>query len=173
MRVIGVMLDQIGSSRFPGKSLAPIIGMPMVEHVYRRTVITSPVYERASGRVAEVLETAEADVVVMVQGGEPMAHHKMVEDALAPFFNETGVTCVNLIQRIDTRKEFEDPKPMKVVMGKGGTALCCSRQPIPFQRDWALGGYSRSSRCVSSRSGESRSWSSPGWNRRPSRSPSQ
>ena len=151
----------MGSSRFPGKPLAPILGRPMIEHVYRRTVLcealddvfvatcdreifeavesfggkavmTSPTHERASDRVAEAAENMDYDVVVMIQGDEPMTYPEMIKESLAPFQDgKEAVACVNLTTRIKNQKEFEDRNTIKVVMDKDGCAIYMSREPIP------------------------------------------
>lgn len=163
-RIVAVIPARMGSTRFPGKPLAPILGLPMIEHVYRRTamctflsdvfvatcdpeiraatqafggkaIMTSAAHQRASDRVAEAAEELAADVVVMVQGDEPMTHPDMVETAVSPFrADERGVACVNLMARIRTRDEFEDRNTIKVVTDLSGCALYMSREPIPSER---------------------------------------
>ncbi len=160
---IAIIPARMGSSRFPGKPLAPILGRPMVEHVYRRTamckrldgvyvatcdeeirqavqafggeaVMTSPKHQRASDRVAEAIESLAADVVVMVQGDEPMTLPQMIESAVTPMLNDPAVQCVNLVKRIESEEEYRDPNTIKVVMDRHGDALYFSREPIPTQR---------------------------------------
>ena len=73
-----------------------------------------------------------ADVIVMVQGDEPMIYPEMIEESLAPFLSgDPEITCVNLTARIKSQKEFEDPNTIKVVMDRDGFALYMSREPIP------------------------------------------
>jgi 3-deoxy-manno-octulosonate cytidylyltransferase (CMP-KDO synthetase) len=161
MKIIAIIPARMGSSRFPGKPLAPILGRPMIEHVYRRTILcealndvfvatcdteifesvesfggraimTSPAHERASDRVAEAAADLDSDVVVMIQGDEPMTYPEMIEEALAPFLRgDEAVDCVNLTAKIKTKKEFEDPNTIKVVMDRDGYAIYMSREPIP------------------------------------------
>lgn len=160
MRVAAVIPARMGASRFPGKPLAPLLGKPMVQHVYERTamadgletvvvatcddeirqvvesfggrvVMTSPDHERPSARVAEAAEGLDADVVVMVQGDEPMVRPEMVELAVSPFGDDSGVVCSNLVRRIETEEEFEDRNTIKVVMDHERFALYFSREPIP------------------------------------------
>ena len=164
MKIIAVIPARMGSSRFPGKPLAPILGRPMVEHVYRRTllcktlsdvfvatcdkeifesveafggkaIMTSPSHERASDRVAEAAVDMDCDVVVMVQGDEPLTHPQMIEESLAPFLSgDEKVACVNLTARITGQTEFEDRNTIKVVVDKDGFALYMSREPIPTRQ---------------------------------------
>jgi 3-deoxy-manno-octulosonate cytidylyltransferase (CMP-KDO synthetase) len=161
MKIVAIIPARMGSSRFPGKPLAPILGRPMIEHVYRRTmlcqalydviiatcdieifesveafggkaIMTSPAHERASNRVAEAAADLDADVIVMVQGDEPMTYPEMIKESLAPFLSGyPEITCVNLTARIKNQKEFEDPNTIKVVMDRNGFALYMSREPIP------------------------------------------
>lgn len=161
MKTIAIIPARMRSSRFPGKPLAPILGMPMIEHVYRRTalckalnevlvatcdreifeavaafdgkaIMTSASHERASDRVAEAGADLDCDVIVMVQGDEPMIYPQMIEESLAPFLGgDKKVGCVNLVARIKRQKEFEDPNTIKVVMDADGFALYMSREPIP------------------------------------------
>lgn len=169
--VVAVIPARMNSSRFPGKPLAPLLGRPMVEHVARRALMcetldavyvatcdeeiraaaegfgvevlmTSPAHERASDRVAEAAESFEADVVVMIQGDEPMVTPGMIEAAVAPLFEDASIVCVNLAHRIVRREDYEDPNTVKVVTDARGGALYFSRSPIParaFSHDAAVG----------------------------------
>ena len=159
-RIVGIIPARMASSRFPGKPLALILGKPMIEHVYRRAkmcnqledvfvatcdneikvavetfggkvIMTSAAHERASDRVAEAAGDLVADVVVMVQGDEPMITADMIEAALEPILNDATVGCVNLIRRVTSGNEFRDPNTIKVVMNLKGDALYFSRAPIP------------------------------------------
>jgi 3-deoxy-manno-octulosonate cytidylyltransferase (CMP-KDO synthetase) len=164
MKIIAVIPARMGSSRFPGKPLAPLLGRPMIEHVYRRTslcralsdvfvatcdqeifesvkafggkaIMTSASHERASDRVAEAAVDLNCDVVVMVQGDEPMTHPQMIDESLTPFLGgEEHVACVNLTAKITSQAEFEDRNTIKVVMDENGFALYMSREPIPTRQ---------------------------------------
>ena len=150
----------MGSSRFPGKPLAPILGRTMLEHVYQRTalcrllddvfvatcddeirdvaegfgckvIMTSSAHQRASDRIAEAAENLEAAVVVLIQGDEPMIVPEMIDAALAPMLSDPAVACVNLAKRIETEEEYRDPNTIKVVTDLKGDALYFSRDSIP------------------------------------------
>ena len=162
-KIIAVIPARMGSTRFPGKPLAPILGMPMIEHVYRRvamcqsleavyvatcdeeirrctegfggrSVMTSPRHQRASDRVAEAAQHLKADIVVMVQGDEPMTVPEMIDLAVAPMLDDPSVQCVNLAKRIENEDELLSPNTIKVVMDRDGDALYFSREPIPTRR---------------------------------------
>lgn len=168
MRTIGIIPARMGSSRFPGKPLATIGGIPMLGHVYFRArlnrrldgvyiatcddeirryaleigaecVMTSPCHERASDRTAEAAGLIErgpgarSDVVVMIQGDEPMIHPDMIDEALAPLLGDPLVQVVNLMAPLD-EAEARNPNAIKVVCDRNGDALYFSRQPIPSGR---------------------------------------
>jgi len=100
-------------------------------------VMTSAEHDRASDRCAEALKLLEAetkqqfDIVVMVQGDEPLTHPDMLSEALRPFSEDPDVDVVNLMAPIETMEEFKDPNCIKVVVARNGNALFMSRQPIP------------------------------------------
>jgi 3-deoxy-manno-octulosonate cytidylyltransferase (CMP-KDO synthetase) len=150
----------MASSRFPGKPLASLHGLPMIEHVFRRAclcsqldevyiatcddeirdaalgfgapvIMTSNTHERATDRVAEAAEHFSTDIVVMIQGDEPMITPEMIETALDPIRRDPATTCVNLVHRIQSRQEYIDPNTIKVVAALNGNALYFSRSPIP------------------------------------------
>jgi 3-deoxy-manno-octulosonate cytidylyltransferase (CMP-KDO synthetase) len=156
------------SSRFPGKPLAPLAGRSMVEHVYRRTrmcsalqnvyvatcnqeiydavtafggqaIMTSERHERASDRVAEAAQSIDAEIIVMVQGDEPMIQPAMIDESVAPLVNDPDVVCSNLAGVIQTVDEFEDRNTIKVVIGGAGDALYFSREPIPTRARLSFG----------------------------------
>ena len=162
MKAVAILPARMGSTRFPGKPLAKLLGKPMLQHVWERVsrakglsdvlvatcdaeiaaackafgapfVMTSDRHERASDRVAEAARSVKADVYVMVQGDEPMTAPAMIEEALAPLA-DPSVACVNLAGRIETEAEFDDRNCIKVVMAQNGDALCFSREPIPTRR---------------------------------------
>jgi 3-deoxy-manno-octulosonate cytidylyltransferase (CMP-KDO synthetase) len=93
--------------------------------------MTSPTHERASDRVAEAAEQVEADIVVMIQGDEPMITPAMIAAAVAPLLTDRSVECVNLIHRITKRHDYLDPNTIKVVMNVNQEALYFSRAPVP------------------------------------------
>jgi 3-deoxy-manno-octulosonate cytidylyltransferase (CMP-KDO synthetase) len=157
---VAVIPVRMASSRFPGKPLAPLLGLPMIEHLFRRTmlcsqlddvyvatcddeirhvaegfgakvIMTSASHERATDRVAEAAEHFDADVVVMIQGDEPMITPEMIDTALDPFKLDKSISCVNLVHRITSQQEFLDPNTIKVVADANGNALYFSRAPIP------------------------------------------
>lgn len=102
-----------------------------------RAVMTGNHHERASDRCAEALQILEAeagcpyDIVVLVQGDEPMICPEMIDEALAPLENDPEVQVTNLLGAIESIEEFEDRNCIKVVCDLRGDALYFSREPIP------------------------------------------
>ena len=94
-------------------------------------IMTSAAHERATDRVAEAVEHIAADIVVMVQGDEPMITSEMIQAALEPFGAESSISCVNLVHRVTSQHEFSDPNTIKVVGDANSYALYFSRSPIP------------------------------------------
>jgi 3-deoxy-manno-octulosonate cytidylyltransferase (CMP-KDO synthetase) len=101
-----------------------------VERFGGQAIMTADTHERASDRVAEAAEHIDADVVVMVQGDEPMTTPEMVSLALGPM-GDDGVRCVNLMARITDEAEFRDPNTIKLTKDLDDRALMFSREPIP------------------------------------------
>lgn len=94
-------------------------------------IMTADTHERASDRVAEAIAEIDAELVVMVQGDEPMTCPEMVDAAVEPFRHDPQLGCVNLVRAIDYQADLYDFNTIKVVMNLEGDALYMSRQPIP------------------------------------------
>ena len=166
MNILALIPARMGSSRFPGKPMAEILGMPMIGHVYNNVskanavtmtavatcdeviyeyiesiggiaVMTKNTYERASDRCAEALTKIEKstgivfDIVVMVQGDEPMTHPDMLDEAIKPMLADSSIMVTNLLGRIDSLEEFHDRNCIKVVCDLQSNAIYFSREPIP------------------------------------------
>ena len=163
----------MGSSRFPGKPMKDILGIPMIGHVYKRVkmcknlnevyvatcdkeifdyvesiggkaIMTSDSHERCTDRCAEAMmkienETGEkCDIMVLVQGDEPLTFPQMIDEALKPMLNDNKVMITNLVADLDTIEAFENPNEVKVVMDKKNNALYFSREPIPSRKKSTL-----------------------------------
>lgn len=102
-----------------------------------RAIMTASHHQRASDRCAEALEVieredgAEYDIVVMVQGDEPMTHPGMISEAVNPMIEDPTIQIVNLLGKIESTAEFEDRNCIKVVCDLESNALYFSREPIP------------------------------------------
>ena len=99
--------------------------------------MTADTYERASDRCAEALLVLERanntryDIVVMVQGDEPMTHPDMIAEAVQPMLDDPAIQVVNLLGQIKDAAEFEDRNCIKVVCDLNMNAMYFSREPIP------------------------------------------
>jgi len=169
MKVIAIIPARMNSSRFPGKPMTKIHGIPMIGHCFYRikmckdllevyvatcddeivnyiesiggnAIMTSTSHERATDRTAEAMIKIEEmtggniDVVVMVQGDEPMITPEMITDAIQPFDNADTINVVNLMANIKSVEEFEDPNEVKVVVDNESNAVYFSREPIPSRK---------------------------------------
>lgn len=172
--IIAIIPARMASTRFPGKPMAKIHGIPMVGHVFFRTrmsdrvsetyvatcdheiadyiqsiggkaVMTADTHERASERTAEAMQNVEVDtgkkvdIVVMVQGDEPMIIPDMLDEAVRPLMEDERVLVSNLMATLKTREEHHDPNEVKVVVDRNNFALYFSREPIP---SWKKGARS-------------------------------
>lgn len=165
MKAIGIIPARMGASRFPGKPMATMLGMPMIGHCYHRTrlapglnaayvatcdeliadyvrriggkaVMTAASHNRATTRTAEALEIIEhqtgerVDIVVMVQGDEPLILPETIGETLE-HFADPAVEIVNVMSRLRTLEAFVDKNNVKVVVDRNNDALYFSREPIP------------------------------------------
>jgi 3-deoxy-manno-octulosonate cytidylyltransferase (CMP-KDO synthetase) len=161
MRVIGIIPARYQSSRLEGKPLALIHGKPMVQHVYERArmahklheilvatddqrileavanfggkaLMTSAKHRSGTDRVAEAAAAYQADVVVNIQGDEPMLDPLMIDEVVEPFLAGTSAPIVTLKKEVFEDSEFADPGVVKVVCDPIGRALYFSRSLIPY-----------------------------------------
>ena len=162
-RIIAVVPARLESSRFPNKPLAPILGLPMVEHVRRRAllcdvlddvyvatcdeaikavveraggkvVMTSHTHERCTERVEEAMRSLEADVVAIVQGDEPLLLPEAITRVVSPFLIDDALLCVNLVSAIESAGDFQNPNIVKAAVDQQGFIMFFSRGPIPYFR---------------------------------------
>ncbi len=164
MKITAVIPARYASTRFPGKALADIGGKPMIQHVYERTcraslvsrvivatddpriadviqqiggeaVMTSASHETGTDRLAEVARDLDCDLVVNVQGDEPLIDPAMIDQAIQPFFDSPDIKMSTLKTRVLCLHDFLSPNVVKVVTDLAGNALYFSRSPLPFFRD--------------------------------------
>ncbi len=105
-----------------------------------KAIMTADTHERASDRTAEALLTIEketgnkVDIVVMIQGDEPMITPEMISAAVTPLLDEPDLNITNLMEYMATVEEHEDPAEVKVVVDKLQNAIYFSREPIPSRK---------------------------------------
>ena len=110
----------------------------IVDHINGdfNTILTSDRHTRALDRVAEAYERIcdkprDDDLVVCVQGDEPMVHPEMISQAVQPLIDDPNIFITNLLGRIRDKKEFHDKNTIKVVCDNNQNALYFSRESIP------------------------------------------
>lgn len=164
MNITAVIPARYASTRFPGKALAEIGTKPMIQHVYERTARASLVdhvivatdderiqqavtgfggdcrmtraeHETGTDRLAEVAVGLDADIIVNVQGDEPLIEPDMIDQAIRPFLDDPGLRMGTLKTRIRCLHDFLSPNAVKVVTDRDNNALYFSRSPLPFFRD--------------------------------------
>ena len=164
MSVLVVIPARYGSTRFPGKPLATLGGKPMIQHVYERAAkakgvrevvvatddariveavkgfkgvaaMTSPTARSGTERAAEVARGRRDQVIINVQGDEPLIEPDMIEQ-LADYLSCHGaVPMASLMKALDSDAEGNNPNVVKAVVDRDGFALYFSRSPIPFVRE--------------------------------------
>ena len=164
MKITAVIPARYASVRFPGKALAEIDGRPMIRHVYERTarsrlvgrvivatddhriadavtsfggevIMTSISHETGTDRLAEVAVGLDSDIIVNVQGDEPLIDPAMIDLALQPFLENSDLQMGTVKTRIKCLHDFLSPNVVKVVTDNSDNALYFSRSPLPFFRD--------------------------------------
>jgi 3-deoxy-manno-octulosonate cytidylyltransferase (CMP-KDO synthetase) len=160
---VAVIPARYASTRFPGKPLADIAGRPMIEHVYARAAsarnvdavvvatddpriadavlrfggtvrMTKPHHRTGTDRLAEVAADLDCDLVVNVQGDEPLIEPDTIDAAIEPFRNNAALMMSTVCTRIHDADSVSDPNVVKVVSDVRGFALYFSRSPIPHAR---------------------------------------
>ena len=163
-KVLAVIPARYASTRFPGKVIASLAGRPLVAHVYDRTraarlvgetvvavddaraaevlqahgvpyVHTRPDHPSGTDRMAEVAAKRVADILVNVQGDEPLMDPATIDRAIEPLLADPELVMATARRRITDPALVADPNVVKVVCGRDGRALYFSRHPIPYVRD--------------------------------------
>ncbi|HEY7475977.1 MAG TPA: 3-deoxy-manno-octulosonate cytidylyltransferase [Vicinamibacterales bacterium] len=162
-RVVALIPARYRSTRFPGKPLAVIGGRTMIEHVCRRVeqarrvnaffvatdddriahevdrfgaiaVMTGDHHETATDRLAEVAASLPAELIVNVQGDEPLISPDAIDSAVGLMSDRPDAGMGTLRRRVDDAADLENPHVVKVVVDRQGYALYFTRTAIPFVR---------------------------------------
>jgi 3-deoxy-manno-octulosonate cytidylyltransferase (CMP-KDO synthetase) len=165
-KVLAVIPARYASTRFPGKIIAPLAGKPLVFHTYQqackarlvtealvaaddervvealrpydvRVVMTRRDHPSGTDRIAEVAERSDADIIVNVQGDEPLIDPNTIDAAIRPLMEHPEVPMSTARHRITQPEQIGNPNVVKVVCDAQGYALYFSRSPIPYIRDEA------------------------------------
>lgn len=166
-KVIGVIPSRYGAQRFPGKPLAPIAGVPMIVRVIRqaqkakrlsevwvatddqriadavekagaKAVMTPATLKSGTDRIAYAVRKQKADIVVNIQGDEPVMAPAAIDAAVEVLQEDPRVLMSTVVIPLADKKEWLDPNVVKAVLGPKGNVLYFSRAPIPFPRDGGM-----------------------------------
>ncbi len=164
-KISAVIPARYGSTRFEGKPLADILGKPMIQWVYEgvsqsrlidevivatddqrileavqsfggKGVMTSSEHPTGTDRVAEVAQRLKSEIIVNVQGDEPLVKGSIIDKAIRPLLKDDSLYMSSLMTRIEDIKDWLNPHQGKVVVDQKNFALYFSRSPIPFPRDF-------------------------------------
>jgi 3-deoxy-manno-octulosonate cytidylyltransferase (CMP-KDO synthetase) len=165
-RVLGVIPARYASTRFPAKPLAPIAGKPMIQWVWEagskakslddlvvatddqrifdvvhafggKAIMTREDHESGTDRLAEVAHAIPADILVNLQGDEPLMPPSLIDLAVQPLLNDPDLLCATAVTRFANHDELQSPDTAKVLLSDRMEALYFSRALVPFPRDGA------------------------------------
>ncbi len=161
-KIISVIPSRYASSRFPGKPLAMILGKPMIQWVYERVKSVNEISEVyvatddqkifdtvegfggkaimtgecacGSDRVYQACKDIDCDVILNIQGDEPMIKIEMIRDLISAF-NDSEVYMATLKKEITEEKDINNPNIAKLITDSNDNAIYFSRSTIPYNRD--------------------------------------
>ncbi|MGE0076028.1 MAG: 3-deoxy-manno-octulosonate cytidylyltransferase [Sphaerochaetaceae bacterium] len=163
MTTIGIIPARYGSSRLPGKPLKMICGKPMIQHVYEQAMkattldsvvvatdderivaavkafggeafLTSLDHKTGSDRIAEVAAHMDCDIVVNIQGDEPLIEPEIIDEFVQEMLQDPNLIMVTGCHEIHDEQALQNPNVVKVVSNLKGFALIFSRSLIPYPR---------------------------------------
>jgi len=164
LKSIAIIPARLASTRLPRKVLADVCGKPLVQHVWERVsqaknvdsvivatdspevvqvvaawggkaMLTDPACQSGTERIASLLDRLDADLILNVQGDEPLVDPDML-DALIASWVSTPCDLITPVYRITSLEDLNNPNVVKVARARDGRALYFSRSPIPYVRDW-------------------------------------
>lgn len=171
-RILGVIPARFASSRFPGKPLATIAGKPMLQHVYERAsqarylsrvviatdderirdaarafdapvVMTRSDHASGTDRVAEAASADRAEVIVNIQGDEPLIDPAAIDAAALALLEDPDLPMATLKKRIENPADIANPNVVKVVTDRFENAIYFSRSAIPYARESSTTAYAK------------------------------
>ncbi len=164
VRIVGLIPARYASSRLPGKPLALIAGVSMIQRVYERclaakllqsvcvatddtriadevesfggrVVMTRADHPSGTDRVAEAARQVDADIIVNIQGDQPFMAASMIDEAVTPLLKKQAAEVSTLMFPIANEDDLRNPGVVKVVTDLSGKALYFSRSLIPYPRE--------------------------------------
>jgi len=168
LAIVAIIPARYGSTRLPGKPLSDIHGKTLIERVHERVRgattldrilvatdderiaaavrgfggevrLTSPDHPTGTDRLAEAARSVEAEIVVNVQGDEPMLDPAGIDAAVRALKDDPELEVTSVSLPLRDAEEMLSPSVVKVVTDAGGNALYFSRSPIPFVRRGSSG----------------------------------
>lgn len=163
MKIIGVIPARYKSSRFPGKPLADICGKPMIWWVYMQckkvedfdavyvatdnkkifdtciqlgieVIMTSENHKTGTDRIGEVARKIPADLIVNIQGDEPLLEPSTIKAAIEPFYRNPNLQISNLMTKIKDPVEIVNCTVPKVITNKEGIGIYLTRTTAPYPK---------------------------------------
>lgn len=174
-KITGLIPARYASTRFPGKALAPLLGKPMIQHTFERAsrarcltdlyvvtddrriedavrgfggepIMTSRDHPSGTDRLAEAVRDLDSDVIVNIQGDEPLITPEAIDTVVQPLLDDPDVPMSTLAHRIIRPEDLLNPHMGKVVLDRKGRALYFSRSPLPWPGERPDGAYLRRTR---------------------------
>jgi 3-deoxy-manno-octulosonate cytidylyltransferase (CMP-KDO synthetase) len=166
-RIVAIIPARYASTRLPGKPLVDIAGVPMILRVVRRArrvpaidrvivatddhrvldtvtaageeaLMTASEHRTGTDRLAEVAAKLDAEIIINVQGDEPLIDPATIESALSPLLEDQSIVMSTTCEPIESPEDVINPNVVKVVTDRAGFAIYFSRSPIPFPRSEVL-----------------------------------
>jgi 3-deoxy-manno-octulosonate cytidylyltransferase (CMP-KDO synthetase) len=163
MNIIGIIPARYGSTRLEGKPLKDICGKPMIQYVYETVMkselltqvivatddqrivdvvesfsgkarLTSKNHRTGTDRIAEIAKDIPSDIVVNIQGDEPLLDVRMIDEAIRPLITDPELDACTLCRPIMNAEDLQNPNVVKTVFDRNGNALYFSRSLIPYPR---------------------------------------
>lgn len=163
MKIIGVIPARYKSSRFPGKPLVDICGKPMIWWVYKqckkvedfdevyvatedqrifdkclelgiKVVMTSDTHKTGTDRIGEVADKITADLIVNIQGDEPLLEPSTIKAAIEPFYKNSHLQVSNLMTKVIDPVDVVNFTVPKVITNKDGIGIYLTRATAPYPK---------------------------------------
>ena len=136
------MIEHVYRRASAARSIESVIVVTDDERIHRAVIgfggesrMTSASHQTGTDRIAEIAPSLSCDVIVNVQGDEPLIEPAMIDEAVAPFAGDGTLMMSTLRRRIEDESDRQNPNVTKVVVDSNDFALYFSRAPIPFVRD--------------------------------------
>jgi len=159
MKIIGIIPVRYNSTRFPGKPLVKILDRPMIQWVYEAAmmskflneviiatddkrifdcagtfaskVVMTPKCNSGTDRLAFTVKKINCDIVVNIQGDEPLIKAEMIDSAIRSLMENKNVLVSTLATNFESETERNDPNSVKVILDKNNYAIYFSRLALP------------------------------------------